>query len=227
MTSTAGYPSRMGGRSKNGPETTFDKLKQTQYNNDEKLVIDFVRTAIGVELNHGQLHLDLKDGVVLCGLVNHLRPGTIKTVGQKDLSFIKMDNITRFLQGARQLGFEDSHLFETIDLFEGKDMPRVIHTILALSQLFIKNDPEKYSWLEVKGGPSLSPVGDVGERHTLKEAAAFENKNDLPLPPNFSTLTSSSTLSSNSISSCHDQMTQQNTAMFVIYLHALTTRIYV
>ncbi|ORZ20725.1 kinase-like domain-containing protein [Absidia repens] len=148
----SGHQGRFGGRNKIGPDTVFDKYKQNQYNHDEKMVIDFVHAALDVDLTQGQLHHDLKDGVVLCGLVNNLRPGTIKTVGQKDLSFIKMDNITRFLQGARQLGLEDSNLFETIDLFEAKDMPRVIHTILTLAQLFIKSDPKKYSWIQVKGG---------------------------------------------------------------------------
>ncbi|KAI8983057.1 kinase-like domain-containing protein [Pilobolus umbonatus] len=45
-----------------------------------------------------------------------------------------MDNITRFLQGARKLGLSNAQLFETVDLFEAKDMPAVVHTILLISK---------------------------------------------------------------------------------------------
>ncbi|KAI9306784.1 kinase-like domain-containing protein [Cunninghamella echinulata] len=150
--SSLAYPSRLIGRSKVGPDNSHDKMKQDQYENAEKLAIEFIEVALEITINQGSLHQELKDGVILCSLVNQLKPGTIKTVGQKDLSFIKMDNITRFLQGARQVGLEEHHLFDTIDLFEAKDMPRVIHTILTLSQLFIKHDPDKYSWIQTKGG---------------------------------------------------------------------------
>ncbi|CAO3591706.1 unnamed protein product [Absidia cylindrospora] len=198
----SGHQGRFGGRNKIGPDTVFDKYKQNQYNHDEKMVIDFVHVALDVDLTQGQLHHGLKDGVILCGLVNNLRPGTIKTVGQKDLSFIKMDNITRFLQGARQLGLEDAHLFETIDLFEAKDMPRVIHTILTLSQLFIKSDPEKYSWIQVKGGAGGCSISSAvaailpesKNESQGQDSTDFENHKNSPVPP-------SPTLSSSSSSS--------------------------
>ncbi|CAO3697467.1 unnamed protein product [Rhizopus stolonifer] len=60
---------------------------------------------------------------------------TVKQIGYKDLSFIKMDNITRFLQGARQFGLEKCDLFDTMDLFEARNMEAVMNTILAISKL--------------------------------------------------------------------------------------------
>ncbi|KAI7850692.1 kinase-like domain-containing protein [Circinella umbellata] len=132
-------------RSKSGADILFDKMKQDQLNHDKQKATNFLNTILiddddhntCIEVDH--LHDELKDGVLLCNLVNKLRPGTIKHVGQRDLSFIKMDNITRFLQGARQLGLNDSQLFETIDLFEAKDIPAVIHTILVIAQMYTKS----------------------------------------------------------------------------------------
>ncbi|EIE91454.1 hypothetical protein RO3G_16165 [Rhizopus delemar RA 99-880] len=49
-----------------------------------------------------------------------------------------MDNITRFLQGVRQLGMKECQLFETTDLYSAKDMSSVVHTILSLAELFPK-----------------------------------------------------------------------------------------
>ncbi|CAO3650644.1 unnamed protein product [Cunninghamella blakesleeana] len=184
-TSSLAYPSRLMGRSKVGPDNSHDKIKQDQYESQEKLVIEFIEMALSTTLNQGSLHQELKDGVLLCSLVNQLRPGTIKTVGQKDLSFIKMDNITRFLQGARQVGLEEYQLFDTTDLFEAKDMPRVIHTILTLSQLFIKHDPEKYSWIQSKGGfltTSTTTHSNLGKSSSSILQVGEKKKKNLSTP---------------------------------------------
>ncbi|KAI8891123.1 hypothetical protein K501DRAFT_176 [Backusella circina FSU 941] len=77
-------------------------MKQEQYRQEEMIAIHYLNQTLELSLESGSLQQELKDGVLLCNLVNKLKPGTIKHVGQKDLSFIKMDNITRFLQGARQ-----------------------------------------------------------------------------------------------------------------------------
>ncbi|CEP17185.1 hypothetical protein [Parasitella parasitica] len=123
-------------RSKSGADLLFDRMKQEQFRQEEQLAIEYLNSKLDLSLSlDNPLYEELKDGVLLCNLVNTLKPGTIKHVGQRDLSFIKMDNITRFLQGARQLGLKSAQLFETIDLFEAKDMTAVIHTILALSRL--------------------------------------------------------------------------------------------
>ncbi|KAI8645002.1 kinase-like domain-containing protein, partial [Parasitella parasitica] len=123
-------------RSKSGADLLFDRMKHEQFRHEEQLAIEYLNSKLDLSLSlDNPLFEELKDGVLLCNLVNKLKPGTIKHVGQRDLSFIKMDNITRFLQGARQLGLKSAQLFETIDLFEAKDMTAVIHTILALSCL--------------------------------------------------------------------------------------------
>ncbi|KAI9312374.1 kinase-like domain-containing protein [Dichotomocladium elegans] len=132
-------------RSKDGPDNLVGRIKQEQRQFDEHEALDFLNEILGeyVILNCENLHDELKDGVLLCNLVNKLRPGTIKHVGQRDLSFVKMDNITRFLQGARQLGLNDSQLFETIDLFEAKDMQAVIRTILVIARRYHKSGTDR------------------------------------------------------------------------------------
>ncbi|RCH97480.1 hypothetical protein CU098_005443 [Rhizopus stolonifer] len=108
-------------RSKSGADLLYDRMRHEQYQQDEKAAIDFLNKTLDVSFSSNcSLQKELRDGVLLCNLVNKLRPGTIKQVGQKDLSFIKMDNITRFLQGARQ----------------------VVHTILAISRLIDQVDKE-------------------------------------------------------------------------------------
>ncbi|KAI9467967.1 MAG: calponin homology domain-containing protein [Benjaminiella poitrasii] len=128
-------------KSKNGADLQYDKMKLEQYKIDEEDAINYLNTTLDVFLTE-PLHQALRDGVLLCNLVNKIQPGTVKQIGYKDLSFVKMDNISRFLQGAKKLGLNNAQLFETIDLFEAKDMTAVVHTILSLSRLSEKQQEE-------------------------------------------------------------------------------------
>ncbi|KAI9269796.1 kinase-like domain-containing protein [Sporodiniella umbellata] len=94
--------------------------KNEQIKQDREKAVQYLNLLLNIEIK--ELDQELQDGVLLCNLINQLKPGTIKQVGYKDLSFIKMDNIIRFLQGAQQLGLEKMDLFDTLDLFEGKKM---------------------------------------------------------------------------------------------------------
>ncbi|KAM3582073.1 Protein kinase of the Mitotic Exit Network [Umbelopsis sp. WA50703] len=110
-------------------------MRLEQQKNDQLAAVQFLENTLDCSISIDNLHAELKDGVLLCNLVNKLRPDTIKQVGAKDLPFIKMDNITRFLQGARKLGLNTAQLFETIDLFEAKDMTAVVNTILTIEKM--------------------------------------------------------------------------------------------
>ncbi|KAI8887631.1 kinase-like protein [Backusella circina FSU 941] len=138
------------------------RLQQAKNQLDEEKAISYLNQTLDISIKQGQLKTALHSGVILCNLVNHFKPGTIKNVGQKDFSFIKMDNITRFLQGAKKLGIEDCHLFQTNDLFDAKNIPSVIHTILTLAQLtstenslLLKKEEEKH-----KGDTSFDIIND-------------------------------------------------------------------
>ncbi|KAJ2398286.1 Protein kinase of the Mitotic Exit Network [Coemansia sp. RSA 2603] len=46
-----------------------------------------------------------------------------------------MENIGNFLAAARKLGLKSTDLFQTVDLYEGKNMPRVIMTLLTIARV--------------------------------------------------------------------------------------------
>src|SRR5438270_555594 len=52
-----------------------------------------------------------------------------------------MENISIFLEAARQLGLQNSDLFQTVDLYEGKDIAAVTHTILTLARVVTGHYP--------------------------------------------------------------------------------------
>lgn len=97
--------------------------------------------AAGVKLDWSQIQKALKDGVILCRLMNRL----LKQVGQPTVqyrpkantSFVAMANIDTFLSAVRLYGVPDGSTFGTSDLYEGRKgaFLNVIHCINQLGKL--------------------------------------------------------------------------------------------
>ncbi|KAF9374751.1 hypothetical protein CPC16_001096, partial [Podila verticillata] len=111
------------------------RLREEQLQTRVKAAQAFVEKTLGVALPSSDLHESLKDGVILCKLANRLRPGTVQQISLKNLPFVKMENIGNFLIAAKKLGVQSSDLFQTVDLYEGKDMTQVVSTILTLERV--------------------------------------------------------------------------------------------
>ncbi|KAI9503339.1 calponin homology domain-containing protein, partial [Coemansia spiralis] len=94
----------------------------------------FIEAVLGLQLEAAALKDSLRDGVVLCRLINTLRPGAIKRINTKTLPFTQMENISNFLTAAQKLGLDSTDLFQTVDLYEGKNMPRVVMTLLTIAR---------------------------------------------------------------------------------------------
>lgn len=86
-----------------------------------------------------ELHELLKDGVVLCNLINGITGAKSNFPTKSKLSFAQMENIFYFIENARKLGVPDSENFQTIDLYEGQNMQQVIHCLYSLSRNLNKN----------------------------------------------------------------------------------------
>jgi hypothetical protein len=84
----------------------------------------------------------LKDGVLLCELINAIKPGTIKKINNSKMPFKQMENISNFLKACRSLGVAEHSLFETVDLFEEKDVNLVIRCLFSLDSTIQGTVPE-------------------------------------------------------------------------------------
>lgn len=76
----------------------------------------------------------LNDGLVLCKLVNAIKPGIVKA-GPAKMPFHKMENINRFIEAAQKLGVKEVDVFATVDLYEAKNMTKVIDTLITLKRV--------------------------------------------------------------------------------------------
>jgi len=111
----------------------------------------------------------LQDGQILCELMNKLRadakPIKINTTGA---SFKLMENINNFQKGCVAYGCADTDLFQTADLFEGKDIAAVTNSIFALGRQTYLH-PE---W----AGPWLGPKPAESNQRTFDEATIAAGK---------------------------------------------------
>jgi hypothetical protein len=71
----------------------------------------------------------LRNGVVLCNLVNALRPNTILTINKYNAAFRQMQNVDNFLKVLEKLGISEADRFKTEDLFYENNIPKVVLTL--------------------------------------------------------------------------------------------------
>lgn len=82
----------------------------------------------------------LKDGVVLCKLINKLGASPAATFKEKATSsFVAMSNIENFTNAAKEYGVSQTALFQTADLYEPRKAT-LLNVINCLNQLgFVAN----------------------------------------------------------------------------------------
>ncbi|KAJ0392956.1 hypothetical protein P43SY_011293 [Pythium insidiosum] len=84
----------------------------------------------------------LRDGVILCELANKIHPGVVRRIETKSkMPFKLMENVSAFLKACRTIGVNEYELFETVDLFELKDLGLVVRCLHALGRAVQKNYP--------------------------------------------------------------------------------------
>ncbi|KAL4647936.1 calponin-1-like [Arapaima gigas] len=77
----------------------------------------------------------LKDGVILCELINKLQPGSVKKINNSTQNWHQLENIGNFVRAITDYGLKPHDIFEANDLFENVNHTQVQSTLIALAGL--------------------------------------------------------------------------------------------
>jgi len=89
---------------------------------------------LGEKFQEPTLQEALKSGVRLCKAVNKIAGPVIKQISDKKMAAMQRENIARYLQVCRNIAMNRADLFETDDLYLGKNMVLVLANLRALSE---------------------------------------------------------------------------------------------
>ncbi|KAM6948821.1 calponin-2 [Aplochiton taeniatus] len=118
---------------------------------------DVTGASIGEDFQKG-----LKNGVILCELINKLQPGSVKKISTSAQNWHQLENLTNFIKSITAYGLKPHDSFEANDLFENGNMTQVQTTLLALAGLS-----------KTKGNHSRV---DIGVKYADKQERTFNEE---------------------------------------------------
>ncbi|KAF6122026.1 transgelin 3 [Phyllostomus discolor] len=139
-----------------------EKIEQKYDADLENKLVDWIILQCAEDIEHpppGRAHFQqwLMDGTVLCKLINSLYPPgqePIAKISESKMAFKQMEQISQFLKAAETYGVRTTDIFQTVDLWEGKDMAAVQRTLMALGSVAVTKDDGCYrgepSWFHRK-----------------------------------------------------------------------------
>lgn len=133
---------------------------------DQKLeAAEWVEALTGQGVDPSALGDELRSGVVLCEVANAIEAGSIKRISHSALPFKQMDNISAFTAFCRRVGVPARDCFDTVDLFEGRDLDAVVQTLHTLGSYVQQTRPNL---------PKLGPRLAEANRRRFSSAQLLE-----------------------------------------------------
>nr|XP_056708732.1 transgelin-2 [Euleptes europaea] len=150
----------------------------------EQILIQWIVAQCGPEVGQPQPGKDefqkwLKDGTVLCKLINSLYPkgqGPVAKIQPFTMAFKQMEQISQFLRAAERYGILASDIFQTVDLWEGKNMACVQRTLMNLGGLAVAKGDEFFV-----GDPNWFPKKSQENRRAFSEDKLKEGQSVIGL----------------------------------------------
>ncbi len=122
-------------------------------------------------LPSGPIEEVLRDGTVLCRwinstelnwfygfinfskilkrLINKLKPGSIPKIHTTGGQFKIMENMENFQKAIMRYGVPDLDVFQTVDLYEKRNIPQVVHSIMALGRA-VSINCQTYNYFKIR-----------------------------------------------------------------------------
>lgn len=137
----------------------------------ERSAVEWIEQVLGESKPAGtSMHEWLKSGVILCRVLNTIKPGAVAAPSESTIAFKQRENIGAYLDACqRRFNIRGGSLFQTVDLYEEKDMNIVVTSIHFLAKSVAKREGYK--------GPKIRQV--VASADNVLLTSSFVNG----LPP--------------------------------------------
>ncbi|KAJ3074209.1 Muscle-specific protein 20 [Podochytrium sp. JEL0797] len=100
----------------------------------EKEAREYTEAVSGTPFPSTSFHESLKDGIILCTMLNNMQLTDPIKISLSKSPFKQMENIATFLHRIDQLGVPAHDRFMTIDLWEAKNLGQVVNCIFSVSR---------------------------------------------------------------------------------------------
>ncbi|XP_034416530.1 calponin-3a isoform X2 [Cyclopterus lumpus] len=138
-----------------------NKIAQKYDSQKEEELHFWIEEVTGMSIGEN-FQKGLKDGVILCELINKLQTGSVKKINLSQLNWHKLENLGNFIKAILAYGLKPNDIFEANDLFENGNMTQVQTTLLALA-----------SMAKTKG---MDTKIDIGVKYADKQARHFDDE---------------------------------------------------
>jgi len=107
-------------------ETKLDKPREAKAK-------AWLEELLGEKFEEENFQEALKSGVRLCNALNKVYPQSVAKVATTGPVFVQRENIGNYVKACARLGFNKSNLFETTDLYDGKNLTKVVENVYELA----------------------------------------------------------------------------------------------
>ncbi|KAI5784435.1 hypothetical protein FPQ18DRAFT_309838 [Pyronema domesticum] len=159
------------------------RLRRSKYTPEAAAeVSSWIESILGEKLPRGELMDVLKDGTILCKIVNKLGEKPLRFKSSA-MPFVQMENIASFLNAITNppVSLAPHDRFLTVDLFEKKDPAQVLQCLSSFSRVAHNLNPSAFP--DTVGGLKAAvpaPPVPAGEKKTLAKptVSTWSNKDE-------------------------------------------------
>jgi len=93
----------------------------------------WLESVLEEKFTEGTLQAALQNGIRLCQAANKVAPGIVKSINKQKMPALQRENISNYLKACSSMSFNKANIFETTDLYDGKNMVKVVENIYELA----------------------------------------------------------------------------------------------
>jgi len=126
--------------------TVCKKVKLLKHSSKNNNIISFVEQLTGIKY-YGHLWKYLKDGIVLCVLINKIKQDSILKINKSRNQFKELENIMAYIQACKRYNIPSEDLFHPLDLYNKtiNYSDKVLNNLRSIQNLYNRTLLEKHT----------------------------------------------------------------------------------